>query len=391
MNKLFKYYILVINGKWGFCMKRKLVIIGANDFQRQLVIKAKDRGFETHVFAWEKDAIAKGDADFFYPISVTEKERILDLCREISPLGITSVASDLASVTVNYVAEKLNLTGNGIESSLLSTNKYLMRRAFREAEVPSPMFFCSSELNEKKIDELLFPVIIKPVDRSGSRGVNKVESRKEVEDAIKIAEEQSFVHKAIIEEYVEGEEYSVEYISWKGNHIFLAMTRKFTTGEPHFIEMGHEQPANVSCEVLEKVKDIVENALDSLKIRNGASHTELKIDSKGCIKIIEVGGRMGGDCIGSDLVQLSTGYDFVSMVIDVACGHKPIFKKICTPRFSEIKFIFSEKDYEELKKIQQETPQRIYRISDIKRNDALPILDSSARLGYYILQGELLE
>ena len=307
----------------------KLAVIGANDFQNQLILKAKKRGIETHVFAWEDGAVGKKNADFFYPISITEKDEILKKCQEIGINGICSIASDLASITVNYVAEKMGLTGNGIESSLIATNKYLMRKAFEANGDPSPKNYRSDELNDEIIDSLNLPLIVKPVDRSGSRGITKITDKTQLNEAIKIAEELSFDKKAMVEEFIEGKEYSVEFISYHGNHTFLALTEKFTTGTPHFIETGHIQPAIVSEDILEKVKSVVSHALDSLKIKNGASHSEVKINSDGTIKIVEIGGRMGGDCIGSDLVQISTGYDFVKMVIDIALGNKPDFTKVC--------------------------------------------------------------
>ena len=85
-------------------MKEKIVIIGANDFQNRLILKAKEMGYETHVFAWQSGDIGEKTADFFYPISITEKEQILEECKKIKPKGICSIASDLAVVTVNYVA-----------------------------------------------------------------------------------------------------------------------------------------------------------------------------------------------------------------------------------------------------------------------------------------------
>lgn len=369
-------------------MKKKLVIIGANDFQNQLILKAKERGIETHVFAWREGAVGEKTADYFYPISIIEKEEILKECMEIKPDGIVSIASDLATITVNYVAEKMNLIGNGIESSLIATNKYLMRKAFSRAGDPSPRFYCSDELTSELKDELEYPVIVKPSDRSGSRGIMKVDTKQNLMEAIEVAEKLSFEHKAIIEEFIEGQEYSVEYISYKGKHYFLALTKKYTTGSPHFIETGHVQPAEVSDIVLDNIKKIVEHALDTLMIKNGASHSEIKINSEGSIKIVEIGGRMGGDCIGSDLVQISTGYDFVNMVIDVACGQEPKFEKKSLPQKAEVRFIFSEEDINELKKIQQFNPERIYRISEIEsiRKDNL-VTDSSTRYGYYILRG----
>ena len=111
---------------------KKLVVIGANDFQNQLILKAKEKGYETHVFAWKDGSVGEQTADFFYPVSIVEKEQILEECKKIQPDGVISIASDLASITVNYVSEKLGLTCNGIKSAEISTNKYLMRKAFEK-------------------------------------------------------------------------------------------------------------------------------------------------------------------------------------------------------------------------------------------------------------------
>ena len=120
------------------------------------------------------------------------------------------------------------------------------------------------------------------------------------------AKAQGFEKDALVEEFAVGQEYSIECISYEGVHYFLAMTKKFTTGAPGFIETGHIEPAPVSENIQEQVKKVVFHALDSLEIRNGASHTELKVASSGRIALIEIGGRMGGDCIGSSLVEVST-------------------------------------------------------------------------------------
>lgn len=369
-------------------MKKKLVVIGASDFQNQLILKAKERGMETHVFAFRVGDVGEKTADYFYPISITEKEQILEKCKEIQPGGIISIASDLAAITVNYVAEKLGLPGNGIESSLIATNKYLMRKAFERKGDPSPKNYRSDEINEDTIAKLQFPLIVKPVDRSGSRGITKINSVNELADAIKVAEQVSFDKKAMVEEFVEGKEYSVEYISYQGKHTFLALTTKYTTEAPHFIETGHVEPTQVSEQLLSKIKMVVEHALDTLMIKSGASHSEIKIDEKGTIKIIEIGGRMGGDCIGSDLVQISTGYDFVNMVIDVACGIEPSFEKVCEPQRAEVRFILGQEDIDELERIRKQKPECIYRISKIKPIESgHQVVDSSTRYGYYIIRG----
>lgn len=368
---------------------KKLAIIGANDFQRQLILKAKEMGLETHVFAWEDGAVGKADADFFYPISIVEKEQVLEKCKEIGIDGICSIASDLAVLTVDYVAEKMGLNANSIECSEIATNKYMMRNAFRMRGDPIPKFIEVTEHDDYDISDFSFPLIVKPTDRSGSRGITKVLSQEELSGAIKAACKESFEHKAMIEEFAEGDEYSIECISYHGEHTLLAITKKFTIGAPHFIETGHNEPTELSDILKDKIRKIVYHALGSLEITEGASHSEIKIDSKENIKIIEIGSRMGGDCIGSDLVRISTGYDFTKMVIDVALGNKPSFNKVVEPRKAAVRFIFKMEDINDCEKMLVNGWQleRKFIEHDF---DGHEITDSSNRYGYYIMKGDAL-
>lgn len=362
----------------------KLAIIGANDFQRQLILKAHEMNIETHVFAWEDGAVGKECADFFYPISIVEKERILQECQRIKIDGICSIASDLAVITVDYVAEKMGLNANSIECSQVATNKFAMRNAFKKNGDPIPKFIEVEFDKSYDISDFTYPLIVKPTDRSGSRGITKITDESQLKGAIKDACAESFEHKALIEEFVKGKEFSVECISFHGEHRLLAVTEKITTGEPHFIETGHNQPANISTYEVEKIKSIIFHALNSLMISEGASHSEVKIDECGDIKIIEIGSRMGGDCIGSDLVRISTGYDFTKMVIDVSLGKEPEFKKITNPKKAAVRFIFSKDDVAACESMLNNgwELERKYMEKDF---DGHKITDSSNRYGYYIM------
>lgn len=372
-------------------MKKKIIIIGANEFQNQLILKAKARNIETHVFAWKDGAIGERTADKFYPISIIEKEKILEEAKKIKPDAVISIASDLAMVTVNYTANALNLVANSEESTLISTNKFQMRKAFEKNNIPSPKFIhITGKANLEDLD-IKYPVIVKPTDRSGSRGINKVYNLEKMKEAVKEAMEVSFNKEALIEEYAEGREFSIEYISQNGKHNFLAVTEKFTTGEPHFIEKAHMQPARITKEQEEKIKEVIPKALTALKIENGASHSELKIDKNNNIKIIEIGARMGGDCIGSDLVQISTGYDFVNMVIDIAMRQELQFIKTVEPKVALVKFIFNKEDYEIFKSIKENNSEKIYRTSDIEDIGSREVRDSSTRFGYFILSCDTVE
>lgn len=365
---------------------QNLAIIGASYFQLPLIEKAKEMGFTTHVFAWAANDVGEKAADFFYPISITKVDAITKKCREIGICGICSIATDLGNYTVNYVADKLGLPGNSMECTLMSTNKHLMRMAFERHGDPSPrsiLVDSHTDLSRLRLD---YPVIVKPTDRSGSRGIFKLDSADKLEEAIKEAVEAGFEKKALIEEFAEGTEYSVEGISFNGEHHILAMTLKYTTGAPHFIETGHLEPAPVSNEVFESVKAIVIHALDTLKIKNSASHTEVKIDDSGNVRIIEIGSRMGGDAIGSDLVRYSTGIDFVRAVIQVACGCEPNLSPVCNTCKAEVRFILTKKDLDEYRRMSDEEPRRILKVIDIHNFDLIgKTTNSSNRAGCYIV------
>ena len=122
---------------------------------------------------------------------------------------------------------------------------------------PSPKSIRVTSVEDLKGVELSYPVIVKPVDRSGSRGITKLTSPEGLQEAIERSMEQGFEKCALVEEFATGQEYSVEFISWEGKHTFLALTKKYTTGAPDFIETGHMEPAPVSDEVLEEVKAIL--------------------------------------------------------------------------------------------------------------------------------------
>lgn len=366
---------------------KKIAIIGASYLQLPLINKAKEMGFETHVFAWSSGDVGEDVADFFYPISIREKEKILEVCRSIGIDGIISIASDLAMVTVNYIAEELGLVGNSLSSTLITTNKYEMRRVFLNNGDPIPKFVEANGLHSCSLEGLRFPVIVKPTDRSGSRGVTKVYDEKDLEDALGKAMDESFEKRAIIEEFIVGKEYSVEGLSYKGKHTILAHTEKFTTGEPHFVETGHMEPASIDDETKQHIDDVVCKALTSLKIEYGASHSEIKIDEAGHIKIVEIGARMGGDMIGSDLVRYSTGIDYLKAVIQIACGEKPDLTPDSIKCAAEIRFILSREDLDEFRRMQRYESQRILKIIDDSHMELInKTTDSSNRAGCYIVK-----
>ena len=369
-------------------MKRKrIAIIGANSFQDPLIRSAKKLGYETHVFAWQEGAVGARTADHFYPVSITEKEEILAVCRRIRPDAVATIASDLAAVTVQFLAQRLGLPGNSSACTILTTNKYAMRQALEAAGIPTPRYPRLSPGDAFDPAALPYPVIVKPTDRSGSRGITKLCSPDGLMQALADAWANSFEKRAIVEEYIEGEEFSCECISQDGRHTFLALTKKYTTGAPHFIETGHIQPAEVPAQWQSRIVTAVFAALDALKVTCGASHAELKITPRGQVRLIEIGARMGGDCIGSHLVPLSTGCDFVRMVTEAAAGIPLSLQKGPHFKAAAIRFVFGQKDLDRLDRIRREAPELI-RLESEMEPFTHRVVDSSTRYGYYILAGD---
>lgn len=370
---------------------RRIAIIGANNFQLPLIKKAKEMGLETHVFAWRSGDVGEKAADYYYPVSIVETDRIIEICRQIKPDGVVTIATDLGAISVIRIATALGLPCNPVETASIATNKYLMRRALQEAGLSTPRFVEAEEgkLAYDLLEDYRFPVIVKPTDRSGSRGVSLVNDPERVSEAIERACWQSFEKKAIIEEYIQGDEFSCECITQDAKHHMLSITRKYTTGAPHYIEKGHLEPSGLEANKCLEIREHVFRALDALHVKCGASHSEFKLDPQsGEVKIIEIGARMGGDCIGSDLVFLTTGQDYVKMVIQCAMGQSISFSNREVRRTAAVRFIMNEEDYNYYCSVKADNPPELIRADSIKLPGRRAVTDSSNRFGFYIVAHE---
>ena len=369
-------------------MKKKLAIIYANEAQEPLVMRSKDMGIETHCFSWEKtedDSFCKKIADYFHPISILEKEQILEKCREIGIDGVTSIVYDYAVPTVAYVAQNMGLPGNAYEDMLIATNKYQARRAFQKAGVRSPRFAVVHQGALPDLTDFTYPLIVKPTDRNASIGIKKVEKEDELENAVQRALELSFKKEAIVEEYITGIEVTVESISWKGKHFPLAILEKETTGTPYYVETAHHTPTSLSADIREKMIIEAKKALTAINYSCGGSDTEVKINENGEVYIIELNPRMGGDYF-DELIRLSTGYDYIKGVIDVAINQfeEPVFP---IKKYSGIYYL--SKDNEWVKHVieNKERYPEIYS-AELFCDDLYYLQNSYERSGYFVYQSD---
>ncbi len=370
-------------------MPSTLAIVGASYLQLPLVLKAKELGLRTLCFAWEEGAVCKEHADQFYPISVLEKEKIAEVCRREQISGVTTIATDIAVPTVAYIAHQLGLIGNSEHSAYISTNKYAMREVLAAAGVNCPRFARVRSIQDALhvLSDLRFPLIIKPCDRSGSMGVCKLGNQAELERAVPEALACSFCKAAILEEFIEdAREISIEGISFAGKHYVLAVTDKVTTGPPHYVELGHHQPSNLPRPLIDEAIRQVKLGIKALGIEYGASHPELMITPDGKVYITEIGARMGGDFIGSDLVQLSTGYDFLRGTIEVALNQ--FQPPVCSLNKCSGVWFYAP-DTQWVKDVIQD-PARHPEIvkSEFHEEQLKPLTRSADRAGFFVYQGD---
>ena len=362
----------------------KIAILGASKPHLPLYLKAKELGLETYCIAWAEGAFCKDYADHFHDISIIDKEAIVDLCIREGIKGIVSNALEPAVPTMAYVAEKCGFNGISYSTALTATNKVKMRRCIEKHRAcPQPHF---EILNESTYSIDTFPVIIKPSDSSCSNGVSKVTCQEELDVAIRNAFSASNQHEVLVEEYIEGKEISVESISFHNKHYILTITDKETTGAPHFVETAHHQPSQLNLDLQKKIKTYTNNILNAIGISNGAAHSEFKIDADGNVYFIEVGARGGGDFISYQLVELSTGYDYIKGMIEVALN------QFTEPNINEGKksgVYFLSKETSNIKSFIEENYKQPWMIDyHIENKPLIELTKSQDRIGYFIYQGD---
>ena len=217
------------------------------------------------------------------------------------------------------VAEKYGFPFYSIETAQWSTDKYQMKQRFLEGGVPCARGRLIAKAEEA--DGLYYPLIVKPRDNSGSRGVKLCRNKEELQEAMQEALQYSHLDTVLVEEYIEGQEYSIEGLHYEGKSEVIQFTEKTTTEFPYNVELAHKQPANLTENQKNDIRELVSKIANCMHFENCPSHTELKINERG-IFIIETSPRLGGDYITSILVPLSTGINMEDQLLNIALGGK---------------------------------------------------------------------
>lgn len=309
-------------------MQKRLLVLAAGILQVPVIKKAKEKGYYVIAVDGDSNAIGLQYADNAICANITDEEIMLEIAREQHVDGVIHPCSEVSMNVMGRINDELGLAGITKEQAIRATNKHLMREAFEKGNAPSPKSILTDSAEdawEHLQNDFTTDGILKPSRNSGSRGIAKVVrdmNKADFINAYNIALDESRDKSVLIEQFIEGPEFSIEIIVWNGKVNVLTVTDKKTTGAPHFVELGHNQPSCYSKEDVETLKAAAVAGVKALGVNNCACHAEAKL-MNGKAYLMEIGARLGGDFISTELTHLSTGIDMVAAAINVALGIEP--------------------------------------------------------------------
>lgn len=371
---------------------KSILIFGGGLNQITLIESAKELGVTSIVIDPNKNAAGKEIADHFEIVEATDFEKTVEIAKKYNVDGIVTSQMENPLALMAKVAEELGFEFPSSQVILQCRNKYLMKKCFLKHNVPCAkgiLIKSNENIDSSSIINLEFPLIVKPIDAFSSRGVFKVNSLNDILINVDSTRSYSSNGDIIIEEFLDGKEYSIEAITYQGKTSIVQYTEKIITSYPHTVEIGHIQPADLTRSQRDEITEIVVNSIKALGINNSASHVELKITNDGP-KIIEVGARLGGDFIASYLTTASTGINMDRAAVQVALGIKPDlqhkFNKYSMIKYLELppgKLIIKINNYKQIENDKHVIFSHVF----FNVGDMIPeITDSSKRVGCVIIQ-----
>lgn len=314
---------------------KKLLMLGGGYLQNFVIKKAKELGYYVYCLDANPNALGFEFADEYAVINIVDESACLDYARDKKVDGVLTAATDFSVLTMSRIACELGLPGINYDSAKIIKNKAAVRRILFDAHADDTGYsyeIHSTEEAESIKTKVIFPVMVKPCDGSGSRGASRVDYEGDFIKACEFAMNGSITHRAVAEPFVIGKEYGVESFVDNGVIHVLAVMQKDMTQPPYYAELGHAIPSGLTEEMETNVKTCVRNALIALGVNHGSVNMDLLIGEKGDVHIVDIGARMGGNLIGSHIIPCGTGIDYMGNMIKAAVRDATDF----TPKFTKI-------------------------------------------------------
>lgn len=310
-------------------------MLGGGFLQKYVIRKAKTMGYYVLCLDADPNAVGFAIADEHAVINIVDEEACLAYARDKQVDGVLTAATDFSVLTISRIAEELRLPGINYQSAKVIKNKALVRKRLFEANADDTGISYEVDSVEDIADilpKIKFPVMMKPVDGSGSRGASKVEKAEDFVKAAEFAMNGSITHRAVAEPFIEGKEYGVESFVDNGVIHVLGVMQKDMTEPPYYAELGHAIPSGLTPELETKVKSCVYRAIFALGVNHGSVNMDLLITNEGNVHIVDVGARMGGNLIGSHIIPMGTGIDYMGNMIRAAVGDATNWKPEWQPK-----------------------------------------------------------
>lgn len=308
---------------------KTLLILGAGRDQVAAITRAKKKNIRT--IAIDQNVKAEGAqmADEFYPISTRDVGAILDFLKTYkNPIdGVMTIATDIPHC-VSAAAEFLGVQCIPKSVADVCVDKYQMKEVLKRKQVNVPEFTSVESMEDVKrfIDEVGYPIVLKPVDNSGSRGVLRITQDTDLDWAFNFSKQYSFSGRMIAEKFIAGSQISTEGIMLKDTFYVTGFAdRNYENIEqttPFIVEDGGEVPSQLSAEDQKKINEEYEKATRGLGIDWGPSKGDMVLGLDGNAYVIELAARLSGGNFCSDTVPFTSGVDIVDILIDMAIGNE---------------------------------------------------------------------
>ncbi len=304
---------------------KKLLLLGGLRYLIPVIKEAKELGYYTITCDYLPENIAHQYSDEYHNVSITDKTAVLELSRELEIDGIMSFAVDPGVVTAAYVAEELGLPGCPLKSVEILQNKGLFR-AFLEKHnfnVPQAKAFTTYSAAVEEISGFWFPLIVKPVDSAGSKGVSKIESLSELESAIDLAVLNSVSNTFIVEEFIEAKGYASDSdgFSLNGKLEVVTFSNQYfnAKSENPYTPSAYSWPSSISIANQDLLREELQRLISLLELGTSLYNIEVRVDLKGKPYIMEVSPRGGGNRL-SEMVKNASGINLIKYAIRGAMG-----------------------------------------------------------------------
>lgn len=302
----------------------KILLLGAVTPTIPLIKKAKARGLHVVTCDYLPQNEGHRYADESYYYSTVDIDAILKLSQQLHIDGILSFNSDVSALTAAVVAEKMNLPGNNPKVINTMTQKHLFRSFLKEHNFNVPEFGCYLSIEEWKKDryKFTFPLVVKPIDLSGSKGVKIVYDEVELENAFVNAYQLSRAHKVIIEEYIKpkGCQLHGDGFAQDGKLLFACLgDHHYGLKMQNFVPFSTTFPTDHTNDEIEAALKDVQRFLTEIGFKSGGLNIEIRITEDDKVYIMEIGPRNGGN-FTPRVIEYATGFDFDNGAINAALG-----------------------------------------------------------------------